>query len=1242
MKTTTSFRIGFLFIILLLSSNAALFAFQTSENNDFLYAKRLYDDGMLDLAAKQFRAFMENYPTSPRAPEALFMTGEAYFKAENFEEARQAYLEMTVRFPRAPKNDEAQYRIGDCFKAQNKFEDAAQAYQRVKVFYPHSPLAAAGIIDAGEMFTKAGIFDRALSMYFSFQEDYPEDPKLATVRLAIIKVLMQKNELQRALAEADKLLAFAGGSTKNEAKYQRGRILEEMGRLDEAQTGYLELNKLTTISEDLKAKVLIRLGYLYRLKGEWARSNEFFLQALATKGELTTQLETTMLLGNNYFELENFAQALEYYQKAGSQAAKNEAHYFKALFQSALCYESLADYKNANDLFFRLQEILPENLPHSESFREKSYLHIAQNYLALNDGFAAVSYFQKFLSLYPESKTRDQIQLKIAQIYEKQLRDPDKALRLYERFVELFPQSAYIDDAQLGAARCLVATENYAKAINALENYLSTYPSGMDYAWARQELTRLKNYYLKNIEKSVSLLSKLVGVSLTSQSNANNFLALADLNFEQLRDYRQALTYYQEALNLGAGFGVKDQMYFRMGQSYLRLASFEGTDAAGSSRAALADSARRIFRLVATNYTDGAWADDAAIALAEMRGPENEADLIENLISFPLIYPDSDRKDYVLLFIGNRMSAAPAGAFPDSLKTPDFYYQSLITQFGESALACEARFKKGEYLYRIGNLSAAQQSLQNYFDQCAQDENRVQANYLMAEILRLQQNYEQSISHYRKIITNYFYSDYADSAQLKIGDVLLENNEYQAALNHLLAVQDQHSQLGLSTFDKKRATLFSKDEFEYKIALAYEKLGDYQNAKLRYQNYLKIAPNGVYVARVLLALGRITSISDNADADIALSYFDRLKTSSNDNELNYSASIQSADLLFQEEKYAEARKEYLRALTFTADDTQKEYPQAQSIICQFRLKEIAVAENEAEAFEKQFGNIPKYSVQFEVEKGQYYLDKKFYEKAENVFSDIRKKYKQTEFAAQAELALGIIYIRTNKDEKALDIISQIPEKYPDSEVAPRALVNLGDYYLGQTKQPMNAISVYQKALEHPKIGKLYDRTVNNLIRSYDMVGMYDQLLILLRNELKRNPEPEVAYNLKLKVGITYKALKQYDLAIAQLEDLKRVSGAEDEAEVQYNIAECYDEMGQYERAITEYLKVKYISKQTKGLPWDVSAQFKAGQVYVKLKQYDEAENLFNKIVRSQGAQSDFGRHAVLQIEKVKQMRAEGN
>ena len=240
---------------------------------------------MYPLAASQFKKFVETYPTNARAPEALFMAGEAYFKAENFQLAQQAYLEMTIRFSDAPKADKAQMKIGDCHKALGDFPKAANAYQRVKVFYPKSMSAPIAMIESARMFAAANDLTEAIKTYYEYVDAYPQAQNVFAVKLEMLDALLKKGELQRAMTESEKLIASAvQPGNKASARYFKGLIHEEMGQIQEAQDAYHAVIGKST-DKTLLARTNLRLGHIYRLKGEWQRSNEFFAQALASQGD---------------------------------------------------------------------------------------------------------------------------------------------------------------------------------------------------------------------------------------------------------------------------------------------------------------------------------------------------------------------------------------------------------------------------------------------------------------------------------------------------------------------------------------------------------------------------------------------------------------------------------------------------------------------------------------------------------------------------------------------------------------------------------------------------------------------------------------------------------------------------------------------------------------------------------------------------------------------------------------------
>lgn len=89
-------------------------------------------------SAKQFGAFVQQYPDSPLAPNAYYWMGESYYVTQNYQYALDAFQNVLTRYPDSPKAPAALLKIGYCQDGL-KQRDAAQATLRqVIAKYPNS------------------------------------------------------------------------------------------------------------------------------------------------------------------------------------------------------------------------------------------------------------------------------------------------------------------------------------------------------------------------------------------------------------------------------------------------------------------------------------------------------------------------------------------------------------------------------------------------------------------------------------------------------------------------------------------------------------------------------------------------------------------------------------------------------------------------------------------------------------------------------------------------------------------------------------------------------------------------------------------------------------------------------------------------------------------------------------------------------------------------------------------------
>ena len=84
----------------------------SGEIRSYEEAFAIYRSGEYEAAIDRFKAFLQTYPSSEHSDNALFWTGECYFKLEDFERAVLTFEDVVNRFPDGNKVPDALYRQG--------------------------------------------------------------------------------------------------------------------------------------------------------------------------------------------------------------------------------------------------------------------------------------------------------------------------------------------------------------------------------------------------------------------------------------------------------------------------------------------------------------------------------------------------------------------------------------------------------------------------------------------------------------------------------------------------------------------------------------------------------------------------------------------------------------------------------------------------------------------------------------------------------------------------------------------------------------------------------------------------------------------------------------------------------------------------------------------------------------------------------------------------------------------------
>src|SRR5262245_3231768 len=185
---------------------------ETAESRDFKTAARAFDDGIYDMAEREFRRFAEMYPQSAMLPEAILLQGRAAIEQTNL--AAAISLLNTHLSKAGPLADQYRYRLATAYLQSSNYPAAADSFFQITRQFTNSPL----LLEAshGEALARFKLrdFPRVIALLQdpngAFQQaskTRPTDEITLRGQLLLAESLLERKQLRAAEAAAARLPA---------------------------------------------------------------------------------------------------------------------------------------------------------------------------------------------------------------------------------------------------------------------------------------------------------------------------------------------------------------------------------------------------------------------------------------------------------------------------------------------------------------------------------------------------------------------------------------------------------------------------------------------------------------------------------------------------------------------------------------------------------------------------------------------------------------------------------------------------------------------------------------------------------------------------------------------------------------------------------------------------------------------------------------------------------------------------
>lgn len=111
------------------------------EQADYDAAFKMLREGRYEQAIDGFQAFLNNHGNSSLAPDALYWLGETYYVNREFDQAKEAFINLGTHFPSSSRLPDALLKLGYTYQEINDKAKARQVLQRLVQDYPDTTAA---------------------------------------------------------------------------------------------------------------------------------------------------------------------------------------------------------------------------------------------------------------------------------------------------------------------------------------------------------------------------------------------------------------------------------------------------------------------------------------------------------------------------------------------------------------------------------------------------------------------------------------------------------------------------------------------------------------------------------------------------------------------------------------------------------------------------------------------------------------------------------------------------------------------------------------------------------------------------------------------------------------------------------------------------------------------------------------------------------------------------------------------
>jgi TolA-binding protein len=717
--------------------------------------------------------YFEKYMAAAPSPadDAVYQLAYAYYKTEQSEKAIP-YFE-SISHAEGALGQNASYYLASCYLQNDDKANARKAFASAMRSDDDPVIKQDAMFNYALMTFEAGgdPFNDAVSAFEEFIETYPESKRIEEARRLLIQAYLGARNYKQALASIEKV------ENKNDElkeayqriAYNRGIELYNTMQFTKAAEMFTNANKYSGYNAMREAKALYWLGESYYRNQMYAKAITAYTQFKSAPVAYTVE-EYKLVnynLGYANFKLNKYTDAAKWFRQFASDSkdAVENNYIADSYVRTADCYFMQASYFPAIDFYNRALSSQTQSADYA-LLQKGVCLGLAKKEL---DKIATL---RELVRDYPTSVYADDAYYEIAQEYLK-LQDPSQAIESLRILCKKYPQSEFAGKGLVQLGLLYYNANNNAEAITYYKQAVSNY-NGTDEA--RNALIGLKNIYIDmgQIEDYSAFVDGLGGNAPRLSINEKDSLS-----------YLSAEKYYLTAKCDEAIKAFEKYITNYPNGAFLLQANFYSGDCLYQARnySEALKKFNYVFSQPTNKFTEQALLGAARIEVS-LKNHEQTITYYQQLIevsssdaSLKEAYVGVMRASYLLqrypeaLEGANKVLELPNLSVEEK-RDAGFIKARALQENGEVKLAIEAyrniseevlsyqgaesKFRLIELLFNQGSMDAAEKEILSFSNQSTSHEYWMARSFLIwAKIFVVRENYFQAIETVQSIIDYY-------------------------------------------------------------------------------------------------------------------------------------------------------------------------------------------------------------------------------------------------------------------------------------------------------------------------------------------------------------------------------------------------------------------------------------------------------------------------------------------------------